>query len=251
MVFIVFSFRAIFYKFRYGEYFRFIERLNDYSYVEDAPWTNNVILICLIIVYLFFFYLIFDSYLLAFNYDPLGVLLLSWLTTIIVRSAHYSDIDAGKKISEIVTSFIFPIGIVIMAVYLKKIFSQDFLIQIEKNSFILLYLIAIVSLSFLLEISLGRKMKQMIDSHTKTIPIKNIPEPRPISIVEYTETLYSKGTEPKNKKSFDQSKIGQWQRTRWENVDTIEKNINGFHENIKKSDTDEKVDYLFLKKLSK
>ena len=58
LVFMVFSFRVIFYKFRYGEYFRFIEKLNDYGYDEDAPWTNNVILICLIIVYLFFFYLI-------------------------------------------------------------------------------------------------------------------------------------------------------------------------------------------------
>ena len=247
----VFSFRVIFYKFRYGEYFRFIEKLNDYGYDEDAPWTNNVILICLIIVYLFFFYLIFDSYLLAFNYDPLGVLLLSWLTTIIVRSAHYSDIAAGKKISEVVTTFIFPIGIVIMAVYLRNFFSEDFLIQIEKNSFLFLYLIAIVSLSFLLEISLGRKMKQSNDSHTKTIPIKRISESHSVAVTEYTETLYSKGTEPKNKISFDQNKIGLRQRSQRKNVDIIEKDINGFHENIKKSDIDKKVDYLFLKKSSK
>jgi len=244
LVLTVFSFRTIFYKFRYGEYFRFIERLNDRGYTEEAPLSNNVILIVLIFVYLLFFYLIFDSYLLTFNYDPLGVLLLSWLATLIVRSAHYSDVVASKKINEVVTSFIFPIGLVIMAVYLNNFFKNDPIKLIEKNGFIIAYLIAIVSLSFLLEISLGMKKKPIINSQIKISNDKKS-NSQPSTIVEYTETLYSKGSELKNKKSFNRNKPRQWQRTRWENVDTIEKNVNGLHK-IEESKIEKKIDNLLI-----
>lgn len=249
LVLIVFIFRTIFYKFRYGEYFRFIERLNDRGYIEDAPLSNNILLIVLIFVYLLFFYLIFDSYLQTFNYDFLGVLLLSWLATLIVRSAHYSNIEASKKISEVVTSFIFPIGIVIMAVYLNNFFRKSPISKIENNVFIIPYFIAIVSLSFLLEISLGVKKKTIINSHIKISDDKKSIS-QPTTIVEYTEILYSKESEPKNKKSFYQSNKRSQQRTRWENVDTIEKNINNLHKYVKKSDIDEKVESLSIKKRS-
>jgi hypothetical protein len=242
LVIILYAFRTIFYKFRYGEYFKLIERLNDYSYIEDAPWINNVKIISLIFVYLFFFYLIFDSYLIAFNYDPLGVLLLSWLTTIIVRSAHYSDVDAGKKISEVVTSFIFPLGIVIMAVYLKNFVDKGFISQIETNLFLFPYGLAIVALSFLLEISLGNKLQKL--NQTKTTLAIEPTEPRQISVLEYSETLYSLGTEPKN----NLIEKGHGHRTRWENVVTIEQKIDGLPKKIKKNKTEFKIDDILIRK---
>lgn len=83
----------------------------------------------------------------------------------------------------------------------------------------------------------GRK-KENIQTETKVenTEIKETEETQPLvevekesnenqeesPILEYKETLYSRGTEPKSHKKKDQK---TWKRTTWENVDTIEGNI--------------------------
>jgi hypothetical protein len=78
-----------------------------------------------------------------------------------------------------------------------------------------------------------------------------------VPIKEYNETLYSKGSVQKKPATTLQEKTQPLKRTSWENVKTIEQNIDTMGRNQKEqprtqtqtsNDTDKKVDFILLKK---
>ena len=81
------------------------------------------------------------------------------------------------------------------------------------------------------------------------------PKEKPIKV--YDETLYSKGSTPKQPTKISPEKKQSATRTSWENAEIIEENIDKMHRKHsqptdrgtqRKEDTDKKVDYILLKK---
>jgi hypothetical protein len=88
-------------------------------------------------------------------------------------------------------------------------------------------------------------------------PQEEKPQPQPIK--EYHETIYTKGTKPKEKKPQKQTKPDtSWKPTHWEGITTIEKNVDTIHTKskypkpntscTKDMDIEKKVDILLKKK---
>lgn len=241
---------TVFSNFQHKRFLNFIFNLNNYSYSEEAPIINNITLIVVIFIYLIFFYVLFDSYLIKFKYDSVGILLLGWLALIIIRSAHYSDSEAGQKISEVISSFIFPIGFIVVIVYGKDFIDKGFQTQFQNIIIPLIpWLFIIIALSFFLEIFLYKNKKKneafQIEVNSKNKDIEQSSK----NIVEYNETLYSIDYDQKNKKSSDTTHKGTKSRINWENAEMIEKNINNIHKKRRKSIIDKKVDNLLSNKV--
>jgi len=77
------------------------------------------------------------------------------------------------------------------------------------------------------------------------------------TVIEYRKTLYSEGYAPKKDKISSKTNEEPWKRRSWENMSTIEKNVDGISKKkmetktsiqTKSSDTDKKVDKLLSKK---
>ncbi len=73
------------------------------------------------------------------------------------------------------------------------------------------------------------------------------------AIVEYTETLYSKGHIPVNEEAHSDLKTKNWHRKQWEPSSTIEKKVDNLEKRKRTSETkytsiDKKVDGLFRRK---
>lgn len=88
-------------------------------------------------------------------------------------------------------------------------------------------------------------------------PIEEQPKPQPIK--DYHETIYTKGTKPKEKKPKKQTKPDTtWKPSHWDGISTIEKNVDTIHTKSKYQkpntsctddmDIEKKVDILLKKK---
>ena len=107
--------------------------------------------------------------------------------------------------------------------------------------------------------------KETLEKNPQTTETPSEP-PQPVeekptsqSIKEYHETIYTKGTAPKEKKPQKQEKTDTtWKPTHWDGINTIEKNVDTIHTKTKyqKStpsctddmDIERKVDLLIKKK---
>ncbi len=109
------------------------------------------------------------------------------------------------------------------------------------------------------------KTKEKQDKKPEMQPTSN--ESPPLSeekpkiqpIKEYHETIYTKGTKPKEKKPKKETTQGTtWKPTHWEGISTIEKNVDTIHTKTKyhqtnnkcseDMDIEKKVDILLKKK---
>ena len=96
-----------------------------------------------------------------------------------------------------------------------------------------------------------------IEENPQHQPQEEKPQPQPIK--EYHETIYTKGTKPKEKKPKKQTtQEPAWKPTHWEGITTIEKNVDTIHTKSKYQktntsctddmDIEKKVDILLKKK---
>ena len=128
---------------------------NNHSYSQNSSTLSKIYIIFIISFYL----IIFFTYFLVLEKDNLFTLLLGWLPVLIIRTAHYADYNTGKKIGEAVANYIFPIWIVVVAFHINKYWSDGFLTQITANLNVILYFIAILSVSYILEILMALKRR--------------------------------------------------------------------------------------------
>lgn len=134
--------------------------LNNHSYSQYGSTLSKIYIVVIISLYL----IIFFTYFLVLEKDNMFTLLLGWLPVLIIRTAHYADYNTGKKIGEAVANYVFPIWIVIVSFYINKCYNEGYLTlnQISANLNVFLYFIAILSVSYILEILMVHKINKII-----------------------------------------------------------------------------------------
>jgi len=141
--------------------FLLILNFNDLDYDETYKKIIPKLLIT-IVLYIMFFYAFITT---IDNYDPILVLLISWLLLIIVRSAHYVNPNTGHKIGEFIGAFIVPFGLITLVLKINEFSWEDF--KITSQVIFISYFVLMIIGEFFLEI--------FMDYYTKKrkIDIKN------------------------------------------------------------------------------
>ncbi|HEC86949.1 MAG TPA: hypothetical protein ENI49_03670 [Thermoplasmatales archaeon] len=120
---------------------------NDLDYDETYKRIKIPKLLSTIIIYIVFFYTFITT---IGNYDPILILLISWLLLIFVRSAHYANPNIGHKIGEFIGAFIVPFGFITLILKMSEFSWNNF--KITSRVIFISYLTLIIIGEFLLEI---------------------------------------------------------------------------------------------------
>jgi len=94
-----------------------ILKANDLDYDSTYKKIKIPKLLPTIIIYIAFFYAFITT---IGNYDPILILLISWLLLIIIRSAHYANPKTGHKIGEFIGAFIVPFGFITLILRINE-----------------------------------------------------------------------------------------------------------------------------------
>jgi len=150
LVFYVFFIRFI------KEFYKGATELNNHGYTQYHSLRNNLFVIIIISLYLIVFY----TYFAALNENNLLKLLIAWLPVLIIRISHYADYATGFKIGKATADYIFPIWLVVLAYNLNNLkVKEGFITLLNKNLNVLYFFIAIVAVTYLLEIIMSIRKK--------------------------------------------------------------------------------------------
>ena len=131
---------------------------NDLDYDETYKKIKVPKLLPTIIIYIMFFYSFITT---IGNYDPILILLISWLLLIIVRSAHYVNPYTGHKIGEFIGAFIVPFGFIILILKMNEFSWKNF--KITSQVIFISYFTLMIIGEFFLEIFMDYYTKKRKD----------------------------------------------------------------------------------------
>jgi hypothetical protein len=136
------------------EIYKVATELNNHGYSQYGLLRNNLFVIIIISLYLIVFY----TYFVALNENNLFKLLLAWLPVLIIRISHYADYATGFKIGKATADYIFPIWLIVLAYTINNL-KEGFITILNKNLDVLYFFIAIVAVTYLLEIIMSISKK--------------------------------------------------------------------------------------------